>query len=360
MRKIKAINNRAYRQQKAGKLKPYIQKVIDGELTAKELSNAFKTCVNAVYGQTKASYKCAFRDERNIDNVVAKKGALFMTLLKSEVQKRGYTVCHIKTDSIKIADATPEIQQFVLDFGKEFGYGFETEAEFDKFCLVNKAVYIAKTKDGEWTATGDQFAVPYVFKTLFSKESITFDDYCETFAVKNGALYLDMNEKLPDVSEYEKDLRKAESKYKKGKLSDVTFETICSELDEKIAEGHDYKFVGRNGQFCPIRPGCGGGILYRYDKGKYNAAQGSTGYRWLESEMIRGVNEDAIDISYYTKLVDDAVETMSQFGDVEWFMSDEPYVSPSPNFMNIPENSPEEIPWENGEQHPKENPLPWD
>ena len=361
-----------------GKLKPYIQKVIDGELTAKELSNAFKTCVNAVYGQTKASYKCAFRDERNVDNVVAKKGALFMTLLKNEVQKRGYTVCHIKTDSIKIPDATPEIQQFVLDFGKEFGYGFETEAEFDKFCLVNDAVYIAKLKEPEidkktgkekwWTATGKQFAVPYVFKTLFDKEEIVFDDLCETFSVSNGALYLDMNEKLPDVSGYEKELSKAEDKYKKGKLSDTMFESLYSELSDKIAEGHDYKFIGKTGQFCPIKPGLGGGVLYRYDDEKYNAAAGTTGYRWLESEMIRGSNEDAVDISYYHKLVDDAVDAIAKYGDAEWFMSDDPYVSPTPDFMNVPVDSPDEVPWElvdhdakaMAEQHPDEDALPWD
>lgn len=343
-----------------GKLKPYIQKVINGELTPKELSNALKTVVNAVYGQTKATYPCAFRDDRNLDNIVAKKGALFMTLLKSEVQKRGFTVCHIKTDSIKIPDATPEIQQFVLDFGKEFGYGFETEAEFEKFCLVNDAVYIAKFKEPEidkktgkeiwWTATGKQFAVPYVFKTLFGKEKIVFDDLCETFSVSNGALYLDMNEKLPDVSMYEKELDKAADKYKKGKLSDITFESTCDELSEKIKEGHEYKFVGKTGQFCPIKPGLGGGILYRYDKGKYNAASGTTGYRWLESEMIRGVNEDAIDISYYRKLVDDAVETISKYGDAEWFMSDDPYVSTKqtvtiPEFMNIPIDADEELPF---------------
>lgn len=343
-----------------GKLKPYIQKVIDGELTAKELSNAEKTVINAVYGQTKATYPCAFRDDRNLDNIVAKRGALFMTLLKSEVQKRGYTVCHIKTDSIKIPDATPEIQQFVLDFGKEFGYGFETEAEFEKFCLVNDAVYIAKFKEPEidkktgkeiwWTATGKQFAVPYVFKTLFGKEKIVFDDLCETFSVSNGSLYLDMNEKLPDVSMYEKELDKAADKYKKGKLSDITFESTCDELSEKIKEGHEYKFVGKTGQFCPIKPGLGGGILYRYDKGKYNAASGTTGYRWLESEMIRGVNEDAIDISYYRKLVDDAVETISKYGDAEWFMSDDPYVSTKqtvtiPEFMNIPIDADEELPF---------------
>lgn len=314
-----------------GKLRPFIQKVIDGELTNKQLANALKTVVNAVYGQTKATYDCPFRDNRNKDNIVAKRGALFMTLLKREVQKRGFTVCHIKTDSIKIPDATPEIQQFVLDFGKEYGYSFETEAQFDKFCLVNKAVYIAKTSDGEWTATGDQFAVPYVFKTLFSKEPILFEDMCESFEVKQGSLYLDMNEDLPDVSEYEKEFKKAEDKYKKGKLSDITFETTCRDLDEKITEGHNYRFVGRVGQFCPIKPGCGGGVLYRGNNDKYDAAQGSKGYRWLESEMVRELGRaDDIDTSFYKKLVDDAVMTIVAYGDIDWFTSDDPDAEPFP------------------------------
>ena len=271
-----------------------------------------------------------------------------MTLLKSEVQKRGFTVAHIKTDSIKIPDATPEIQEFVCKFGQEFGYSFETEAEFEKFCLVNKAVYIAKTKDGEWTATGDQFAVPYVFKTLFSKEPIVFDDVCETLAVKEGALYLDFNETLPDVSKEEKELDKLEDKFKKGKLSDTTFEEESQKLMEIIPTGHDYRFVGRVGQFCPVKPGHGGGLLYRGNEGKYYAAAGSTGYRWVETDTIRGVNEDAVDLSFYQKLVDDAVETISQYGDFEWFASDDPYIGPEPlpDFMNVPEGMDEEIPWD--------------
>ena len=331
-----------------GKLRPYIQQVIDGELTSKELANALKTVVNAVYGQTKATYDCVFRDPRNVDNIVAKRGALFMTLLKREVQNRGYKVAHIKTDSIKIPDATPEIQDFVLKFGQEYGYSFETEAEFEKFCLVNKAVYIAKTKDGEWTATGDQFAVPYVFKTLFSKEDIVFDDLCETFAVKQGALYLDFNETLPDVSDLEKKLDKLEDQYKKGKISDTTFESESAQLVELIKDGHDYHFVGRVCQFCPVKPGYGGGELYRVDNDKYYAAAGSTGYRWVETDTIRGVNEDAVDLSFYQKLVDDAVDTISQYGDFEWFASDDPYIpkDPLPDFMNVPEGMDEELPWD--------------
>lgn len=350
-----------------GKLTPYIQKVIDGEMTAKDLANALKTAINSVYGLTSAKFDNAFRDIRNKDNIVAKRGALFMVDLKNEVQKRGFTVAHIKTDSIKIPDATPEIIKFVMDFGKRYGYTFEHEATYDRICLVNNAVYIAKYKKPEeceqlygyipgdnadhikdpWTATGKQFAVPYVFKTLFSKEPVDIRDMCETFSVKS-ALYLDMNEKLPDVSGYEKRLEKIENDYKKGKLSDTLFEPEATELAEKIAEGHDYHFVGKVGEFCPVKTGKGGGVLVREQEGKYYAATGTTGYRWLESDvMFNGGNDEFIDRSFYDKLVDDAVEAISKYGDFEWFVSDDPYASPPrlEDFMNIPEDAPEEIPF---------------
>lgn len=351
-----------------GKLTPYIQKVIDGEMASKQLADALKTAINSVYGLTAASFDNPFRDIRNKDNIVAKRGALFMLDLRYEVRKRGFTVAHIKTDSIKIPDATPEIIQFVMDFGERYGYTFEHEATYDRMCLVNDAVYIAKYKDpseceklygyvpgdnkkhdGEWTATGAQFAVPYLFKKLFSKEPIEFDDLCETFAVSKGDLYLDMNENLPDVSDYEKELKKLESDYKKGKLSDTTFEPKSLELTNLINDGHDLHFVGRVGQFCPILPGHNGGILYRVNDGKRYAAPGSTGYRWLESEKVRLLEkEDCVDRSFYDKLVDEAIETISMYGDFEWFVSDDPYI-PKPrlnDFMNIPEDAPEELPWE--------------
>lgn len=357
-----------------GALKPYLN-----EEQAADLAQALKIVINSIYGLTSASFVNEFRDPRNVDNIVAKKGALFMTLLKREVQKRGFTVCHIKTDSIKIPDATPDIIDFVTKFGKEYGYTFETEANFEKFCLVNDAVYVAKFKDGkhagEWTATGKQFAVPYVFKTLFSKEPLVANDYCETFSVKS-ALYLDMNDNLPDVSAYEKELSKLEDKYKKGKLSDTIFESEKARLEPLIEEGHKYVFIGKVGQFTPIKPGKGGGVLLREQNGKYYAATGTTGYRWLESELIfKGTDEtttiinpdtgekeeivkksefydvdNIIDKSYYHNLVDAAVETISEHGDAEWFVSDDPYIptpkeDPMPDFMNIPEDAPEELPW---------------
>lgn len=331
-----------------GKLTPYIQKVIDGEMTSKDLANALKTAINSVYGLTSANFKNAFRDTRNKDNIVAKRGALFMIDLKNEVQKRGFTVAHIKTDSIKIPDATPEIIQFVMDFGKRYGYTFEHEATYDRMCLVNDAVYIAKYDSGEWTATGKQFAVPYLFKTLFSKEDIEFSDMCETFAVSKGDLYLDMNENLPDVSGLEKELEKLEKKYKEGKISDTTFEKETYGMTEEITKGHDYKFVGRVGQFCPIKSGCNGGVLYRINDGKTYAAPGSKGYRWLESEMVEslGKTED-IDLSFYEELVNDAIEDISKYGDFEWFVSDDPYIpqKPEDDFMYIPEGYPDGMPF---------------
>lgn len=316
-----------------GKLTKYVQKVINGELTSADLAYALKIAINSVYGLTSANFENPFRDPRNKDNIVAKRGALFMVNLKHEVQKRGYTVAHIKTDSIKIPDATPEIIQFVMDYGKMYGYTFEHEATYDKMCLVNDAVYIAKYKDGkhagEWTATGTQFAVPYVFKKLFSKEDIVFEDMCETKSV-SSSLYLDMNEDLPDVSEYEKQYAKLLKELSDiSKLTDPMTDE-CQEferLGKIIADGHNYIFIGKVGQFCPIKPGCGGGLLMREKDGKYYAATGSKGYRWLESEMVKQLGkEDDIDRSYYDKLVDDAADSISKYGDLEWFVSEEPYI----------------------------------
>lgn len=263
-----------------GKLAPYLK----DKDAAKNLAQALKIAINSVYGLTSAGFDNPFRDKRNIDNIVAKRGALFMVNLKHAVQDQGFTVAHIKTDSIKIPNATPEIVKFVMDYGKEYGYTFEHEATYDRMCLVNDAVYIARYEDGKWTATGTQFQVPYVFKKLFSREPIEFDDLCETKSVST-ALYLDMNESLPE-------------------------------------DAHNYKFVGRVGRFSPIKAGCGGGLLLRKTDKGYSAATGSKGYRWMESEEVKKLGKEKdVDRSYYDRLVDEAVETISQYGDFEQFIS---------------------------------------
>lgn len=272
-----------------GKLAKYLN---DGTLT-KQLAQALKIAINSVYGLTAAHFDNAFRDKRNIDNIVAKRGALFMIDLKEIVEKAGGTVVHIKTDSIKVVNPSQDIIDLIMNTGKKYGYDFEVEHIFEKFCLVNNAVYIAKLSKedpddpGKWTATGPQFAVPYVFKKLFSKEPIEFADMCETKSVSKGDLYLDMNEQLSE--------------------------------DE-----HNYIFVGRVGSFCPIKPGCNGGILYRYNDDKYYAATGTTGFRWLESELVKTLGkEEDIDRSYYDILCNEAIETIKEFGDYEWFVSDD-------------------------------------
>lgn len=291
------------------------------------LAKALKIPINSVYGLTAASFDNAFRDPRNIDNIVAKRGALFMINLKHEVQARGFTVAHIKTDSIKIPNATPEIIQFVMDYGKQYGYNFEHEATYARMCLVNDAVYIAQYKDGkhagEWTATGKQFQVPYVFKSLFSHEKIEFKDMCETRNVST-ALYLDMNESLDDVSEAEKELadrmKLGERKKPNLKFKDCTDD----DLREQIKKGHNYIFVGKVGLFCPMKPGAGGGILLRESGDKYTSAPDSKGYRWMEAEMVQSLKkEDLIDRRYYDALVDDAVDAISKYGDFEQFISED-------------------------------------
>ena len=346
---------------------------LDDESKAQELADALKIPINSVYGLTSAKFDNPFRDPRNVDNIVAKRGALFMINLKHEVQRRGYTVAHIKTDSIKIPNATPEIIDFVKAYGYLYGYTFEHECTYDRMCLVNDAVYIAKyasidrcvelygeeyvmsskdcckknkKKGGKWDATGAQFAVPYVFKTMFSKENIEFLDLCVTKAAEKGELYLDMNEHLPDVTEFEKELKKLESKYRKGELSDTTFEPEYKRLTEEIAKGHNYIFIGKVGLFCPILETFGGGELVYKKEDKYYAVTGTKGYRFLETEMVENLDMMvAVNKLYFEDLVQDALDNMAKYGDVNEFInSDEPYKKLLP-FMNVPIVEEEELPF---------------
>lgn len=95
-----------------------------------------------------------------------------------------------------------------------------------------------------------------------------------------------------------------------------------SELRKKEEESHNYVFIGKVGQFCPIKQGCNGGLLMREKDGKYYAAGGSKGYRWLEAEMVKELGKEAdIDRSYYENMVNDAICDISQYGDFEWFVN---------------------------------------
>jgi len=264
--------------------------------------------INSVYGYTSAKFPNLFRDNRNVDNIVAKRGALFMVDLKHFIQERGFQVVHIKTDSVKIPNATPEIIEDVMEFGKRYGYNFEHEKTFEKFCLVNDAVYIARS-DGKWDATGAQFAHPVVFKVLFSHEPIKFADLCETKELRSGGrMYLDFNE-------------------------------------SQATPNNPYKgmhFIGKVGLFLPVLPEIGGGKLVRVKDGKSYAIGGTKDYLWLEAEMVKMLNLDAIDrllfedltdtikgtgsltdivdMQYYETLVDNATKTIEKFGDFQEFV----------------------------------------
>ena len=188
-----------------------------------------------------------------------------------------------------------------------------------------------------------------------------FEDMCETFSVSKGNLYLDMNENSPQLSQEEaKELEILDKAWhsqaplaleKAAKRYGYSLEELGArykELCEKEEATHDLQFVGRVGQFTPIKAGCNGGILYRVSDGKNYSATGSTGYRWLESEMVKTLGkEDCIDRTFYTSLIDDAVESISQYCDFERFVANEPFPMPDvlPDFMNIPEGVDEELPF---------------
>lgn len=324
-----------------GVLKPYLKDPKD----AKKVANALKTAINSVYGLTSASFDNELRDPRNVDNICAKYGALFMINLEEEVTKKGYKVVHIKTDSIKIADADQFIIDFCMKYAKDYGFKFNHEATYEKMCIINDAVYIAKYAKkewcqnrygyipeenaeheetlayndrgeyiGPWTATGKQFAVPYVFKTLFSHEPLVFKDYCEVFSVTTK-LYLKYDDKL--------------------------------------------KFVGTVGEFCPILPNCDGGILVREAEDKknggvkYDAVQGSKlpwkvkkgepdAFYWLESsDVLNMYKEGVIDERYFKHQVDNAVDVISKYCDFNWFVSEDSFSE----YMNEPTGCPEELPF---------------
>lgn len=247
---------------------------IDG---AKALADALKTVINSVYGLTAASFPTKFRDDRNIDNIVAKRGALFMVDLKEFLEGLGAKVVHIKTDSVKIPNATPEIIQQVIDFGAKYGYTFEHEDTYRRFCLVNDAVYVAYSeKHQKWEATGAQFKHPVVFKTLFSKEVIEPKDYVEVKQVSKGAMYL-VNE-----------------------------------------EDSVRMFVGKFGAFVPVLDGR---QLVRIDGEKVGAVNNTKGYLW-ELDEVAAVGGRSVDLTYFQSLVDEARRNIEKFGSYELLVAD--------------------------------------
>lgn len=282
-----AIKHKDYKAAKGmlgGKLSPHLGNTADAEA----LSYALKIVINIVYGLTSAKFDNPFRDNRNVDNIVAKRGALFMIDLKHYAQEElGLQVVHIKTDSIKVVDPSQEQIDAIMNFGQKYGYDFEHEDTYNKFCLVNDAVYVAYSREHKcWEATGAQFAHPVVFKTLFSNELVDFDDYCETKQVTQGAMYLDFEHDRPAAM---------------------------------IPDG--MQFVGRTGRFVPVVQSAGGAMLFRVKDDKAYAVTGTKGYLWLEAEMAKDLDEKSIDKTYFQSLVNSAIKQIEKFGSYDELVS---------------------------------------
>ena len=356
-----------------GKLKKYL----GNKEEAKALSKALKLPLNAFFGISFASFENPARDSRDKNNIIALRGALFMKTLFDEVEARGFKVVHVKTDSIKVPNVTPDIIKFIQEFARKYGYEMEHEATYERMCLIDKAQYVASLMRPEecekrygyipgdnrdhflehnhpWTTTGDEFQRPYIFKTLFSGEEPTFDDCCETNTVKDAAIYLDMNEGLPNVEAEEKEMERRTFNHvhpdkKPQKLSLIFSDISDDELKQMIAKGHDYHFVGRVGRFYPIKPGCGGGLLMSLRNEKYGSVTGSKGYRWLEAEIVKKAHKEGdLDPRYHNAQVTEAIEAINKFGSYERFVDlSKPYETPSPAPIDIQkEEEDDELPFD--------------
>lgn len=254
-----------------GVLKPYLK-----EETADALAYALKIVINIIYGMTSAKFPNAFKDPKNIDNIVAKRGALFMIKLKQDLQAMGAKVCHVKTDSIKLVKPTKEQLDYVYSMADEFKYEFEHEATYSRMALVNKSVYIAQygwadkeSKIGKWEAIGAQFAMPYVYKTLFTGEELEDKDFFITKQVKS-ALYLGDNFI--------------------GKVANI--------------------YASKTGYNCT-----------RFNGEKHDAVTGTKGYLWKLASEFSGTSD--IDMKYYNDLDSDAITAIQKVGDIHTMFSEE-------------------------------------
>lgn len=244
-----------------GKLAPFLE----DESSAKDLSNGLKTAINSVYGLTSAGFDTAFKHKDNVDNMIAKRGALFMIDLKHAVQEQDYSVMHIKTDSIKIPNADEHIINFVTEFGKEYGYSFDHEATYSKLALVNKSTYVSKDAEtGEWEATGAQFKESYVFKVLFTEEEILPKDFFITKEVKNASIH------------------------------------VGGEFVGRIAELYSSKT---------------GEDVRRITEDKEGYVSGTKGHKWKLSKDF--TDREDIDMEYYNGLVEKAVSAIEKVGDID-------------------------------------------
>lgn len=305
----------------SAKLKPYLE----DKSMAGALAHAMKIIINIVYGMTSASYDNKFRHPGNIDNIVAKRGALFMMMVKQKLNEAGFNVIHLKTDSFKIPDLEPnsarekEAFELVQSYARQFGYNFDYEANFSRLALVNKAVIIGEhgpkgdawmsdkyaKSIGHWEAIGAQYAIPYVYKKLFSGEVIEENDYPifksaksaiflgDTFVGKNANVYPSLTgRELMRTGEVDI-AKRVQTQWLKAvdPVKGAAHVGIPVEEYERIV----------NNNFTPEMVTT------------YNSVTGTKGYNWELWNNFKGI--DDLDIGYYEKLVEEGVENIYKVGD---------------------------------------------
>ena len=306
------------------KLKPYLS----DPTQAGGLGHALKIIINIVYGMTSAPYDNKFKDPRNIDNCVAKRGALFMMTLEKELEERGVIIVHVKTDSMKLVNATQEDVDYAFQRARDYGYEFELECVFEKMALVNKAVLIGKTTDGHWEGVGAQFnkdTSPYVFKTLFSGDEVVEHDFAilkqvqtsiyvnGQFIGKNAEIYAShsggevTSTRNVDISKMirVRMIKPTEKLLPKFLYEGLSQQEIIRNKYERISKELDISVE-------TVAEIVEAGYPETIVENHYSVA-GTKGYQWNLWNNYKG--KEDIDMKYYNNLVKDGVDDIFAVGD---------------------------------------------
>ena len=62
------------------------------------------------------------------------------------------------------------------------------------------------------------------------------------------------------------------------------------------------------------------GSLYRVNEEKYYTVSGTKGHLWLEADVAEIKEDLPIDVSYFEKLKETAIQAIEQFGSYEEFV----------------------------------------
>lgn len=251
-----------------GVLAPFL----DNPEYLKPLVTALKIVINSVYGMTSAKFDNKFKHPDNIDNIVAKRGALFMVDLKFAVEEQGYKVCHIKTDSVKVPNADEKIIKFIEDFGArpEYNYKFVHEHTYKRMALINNAVYIAQLEDDTWSPVGAEYANTYLLKRVWTKEELVDRDFFIT----------------------------------------------------KQSKGHIYlgdEFVGKVGSIYASKTGAE--CMWTEDDENFKSVTGTKGYLFKQTDKF---DIEDVDFSYYDKVAIDGLKKIMKVGDITKIVDDMP------------------------------------